>query len=107
MSPQNISIVFGPTLMRPEKDFANIAINMVYQNQVVEDILRLLHLKYCPACIKCPFKPMLIKHFESHCLASYELHCHLFLCSDWLLAFQSHTGTSSGSDFSSCHALRS
>ncbi|MGH0170501.1 UNVERIFIED_CONTAM: hypothetical protein FKN15_059221 [Acipenser sinensis] len=39
MSPQNISIVFGPTLMRPEKDFANIAINMVYQNQVVEDIL--------------------------------------------------------------------
>ncbi|XP_041097692.1 rho GTPase-activating protein 15 isoform X2 [Polyodon spathula] len=39
MTTQNIGIVFGPTLMRPEKDFANIAVNMVYQNQVVEDIL--------------------------------------------------------------------
>ncbi|KAM4701678.1 rho GTPase-activating protein 9 isoform 2-T2 [Discoglossus pictus] len=37
MTTQNIGIVFGPTLMRPEKElFANIAANMVYQNQVVE-----------------------------------------------------------------------
>ncbi|XP_068123555.1 rho GTPase-activating protein 9 isoform X2 [Hyperolius riggenbachi] len=40
MSTQNIGIVFGPTLMRPEKEqLANIAANMVYQNQVVEHFL--------------------------------------------------------------------
>ncbi|MEE6471709.1 hypothetical protein FKM82_009347 [Ascaphus truei] len=40
MSTQNIGIVFGPTLMRPEKElFINIASNMVYQNQVVEHLL--------------------------------------------------------------------
>ncbi|XP_069042593.1 rho GTPase-activating protein 15 isoform X2 [Lepisosteus oculatus] len=39
MTTQNIGIVFGPTLMRPERDNSNIAINMVYQNQVVELIL--------------------------------------------------------------------
>ncbi|XP_039602474.1 rho GTPase-activating protein 15 [Polypterus senegalus] len=39
MSVQNIGIVFGPTLLRPEKDFGNIAVSMVYQNQVVELIL--------------------------------------------------------------------
>ncbi|XP_073432927.1 rho GTPase-activating protein 9 isoform X2 [Dendrobates tinctorius] len=40
MTTQNIGIVFGPTLMRPEKEqFANIAANMVYQNQVVENFL--------------------------------------------------------------------
>ncbi|XP_072263550.1 rho GTPase-activating protein 9 isoform X2 [Pyxicephalus adspersus] len=40
MTTQNIGIVFGPTLMRPEKEqFANIAANMVYQNQVVEHFL--------------------------------------------------------------------
>ncbi|XP_044143020.1 rho GTPase-activating protein 9 isoform X2 [Bufo gargarizans] len=40
MTTQNIGIVFGPTLMRPEKEqFANIAANMAYQNQVVETFL--------------------------------------------------------------------
>lgn len=40
MTTQNIGIVFGPTLMRPEKEqFANIAANMAYQNQVVENFL--------------------------------------------------------------------
>ncbi|XP_041438470.1 rho GTPase-activating protein 15 isoform X2 [Xenopus laevis] len=40
MTTQNIGIVFGPTLMRPEKElFSNIAANMVYQNQVVEHFL--------------------------------------------------------------------
>ncbi|KAM4045075.1 rho GTPase-activating protein 9 isoform 4-T4 [Anomaloglossus baeobatrachus] len=40
MTTQNIGIVFGPTLMRPEMEqFANIAANMVYQNQVVENFL--------------------------------------------------------------------
>ncbi|XP_069826474.1 rho GTPase-activating protein 9 isoform X2 [Dendropsophus ebraccatus] len=40
MTTQNIGIVFGPTLMRPEKEqFSNIAANMVYQNQVVENFL--------------------------------------------------------------------
>uniref|UniRef100_A0A8C9V2B0 Rho GTPase activating protein 9 n=1 Tax=Scleropages formosus TaxID=113540 RepID=A0A8C9V2B0_SCLFO len=39
MTTQNIGIVFGPTLMRPERDNVNMAINMVYQNQAVELIL--------------------------------------------------------------------
>lgn len=39
MTTQNIGIVFGPTLMRPERDNGNMAINMIYQNQVVELIL--------------------------------------------------------------------
>lgn len=39
MSTQGISIVFGPTLMWPELDTGNMAVNMVYQNQIVEFIL--------------------------------------------------------------------
>ncbi|KAM9758962.1 rho GTPase-activating protein 15 isoform 1-T2 [Menidia menidia] len=39
MTSQNIGIVFGPTLMRPERDNGNMAVNMVYQNQAVELIL--------------------------------------------------------------------
>uniref|UniRef100_A0A8C2GUF6 Rho GTPase activating protein 9 n=1 Tax=Cyprinus carpio TaxID=7962 RepID=A0A8C2GUF6_CYPCA len=39
MTTQNIGIVFGPTLMRPENESGNMAINMVYQNQAVELLL--------------------------------------------------------------------
>uniref|UniRef100_A0A8D3B212 Rho GTPase-activating protein 15 n=1 Tax=Scophthalmus maximus TaxID=52904 RepID=A0A8D3B212_SCOMX len=39
MSTQGISIVFGPTLMWPELDAGNMAVNMVYQNQIVEFVL--------------------------------------------------------------------
>ncbi|GLD64131.1 rho GTPase-activating protein 9 isoform X1 [Lates japonicus] len=39
MTTQNIGIVFGTTLMRPERDIGNMAVNMVYQNQAVELIL--------------------------------------------------------------------
>lgn len=39
MSTQGISIVFGPTLMWPELDCGNMAVNMIYQNQIVEFIL--------------------------------------------------------------------
>ncbi|KAK2840499.1 hypothetical protein Q5P01_014239 [Channa striata] len=39
MSTQSIGIVFGPTLMWPELDAGNMAVNMVYQNQIVEFIL--------------------------------------------------------------------
>ncbi|XP_014860124.1 PREDICTED: rho GTPase-activating protein 9 isoform X5 [Poecilia mexicana] len=39
MTTQNIGIVFGPTLMRPEFDNGNMAVNMIYQNQAVELIL--------------------------------------------------------------------
>ncbi|KAJ3607729.1 hypothetical protein NHX12_024780 [Muraenolepis orangiensis] len=40
MSLQNVAIVLGPTLLRPETDSVNIAVNMVYQNQIVELILK-------------------------------------------------------------------
>ncbi|XP_062862467.1 rho GTPase-activating protein 15 [Trichomycterus rosablanca] len=39
MSTQGISIVFGPTLMWPELDAGNMAVNMLYQNQIVEFML--------------------------------------------------------------------
>lgn len=39
MSTQGFGIVFGPTLMWPELDAGNMAVNMVFQNQVVELIL--------------------------------------------------------------------
>ncbi|XP_029282414.1 rho GTPase-activating protein 15 [Cottoperca gobio] len=39
MSSQGIGIVFGPTLMWPEMDAGNMAVNMIYQNQIVEFIL--------------------------------------------------------------------
>ncbi|CAJ1078521.1 rho GTPase-activating protein 15 isoform X2 [Xyrichtys novacula] len=39
MSTQGIGIVFGPTLMWAEQDAGNMAVNMVYQNQIIEFIL--------------------------------------------------------------------
>ncbi|XP_068184530.1 rho GTPase-activating protein 15 [Antennarius striatus] len=39
MSTQGIGIVFGPTLMWPKLDAGNMAVNMVYQNHIVEFIL--------------------------------------------------------------------
>ncbi|KAL0983799.1 hypothetical protein UPYG_G00132940 [Umbra pygmaea] len=39
MSVQNVAIVFGPTLLRPEMESANIAMHMVFQNQIVELVL--------------------------------------------------------------------
>ncbi|CAN9508760.1 unnamed protein product [Ophioblennius macclurei] len=40
MTVQNVAIVFGPTLLRPEMESSNLAMHMVYQNQIVEFILR-------------------------------------------------------------------
>lgn len=40
MTAQNVAIVFGPTLLRPEMESSNLAMHMVYQNQIVEFILR-------------------------------------------------------------------
>uniref|UniRef100_A0A672RM22 Rho GTPase activating protein 27 n=1 Tax=Sinocyclocheilus grahami TaxID=75366 RepID=A0A672RM22_SINGR len=39
MSVQNVAIVFGPTLLKPEVEMANIATYMVFQNQIVEFLL--------------------------------------------------------------------
>ncbi|XP_012727158.2 rho GTPase-activating protein 27 isoform X1 [Fundulus heteroclitus] len=39
MTVQNVAIVFGPTLLRPETETANITMHMVFQNQIVELIL--------------------------------------------------------------------
>ncbi|XP_061087660.1 rho GTPase-activating protein 27-like isoform X2 [Conger conger] len=39
MSVQNVAIVFGPTLLRPEMETGNITMHMVFQNQIVEFIL--------------------------------------------------------------------
>ncbi|XP_067869313.1 rho GTPase-activating protein 27-like isoform X2 [Heterodontus francisci] len=45
MSFQSMAIVFGPTLLKPETEQGNIAVHMVYQNQIVEFILnRYQHL---------------------------------------------------------------
>ncbi|XP_069761053.1 rho GTPase-activating protein 27-like isoform X2 [Narcine bancroftii] len=39
MSSQSMAIVFGPTLLKPETDTGNMAVHMVYQNQIVEFVL--------------------------------------------------------------------
>ncbi|XP_032222777.2 rho GTPase-activating protein 15 isoform X2 [Nematostella vectensis] len=39
MHAQNLAIVWGPNMMRPRYDAGNIAMNMVYQNQIVEFLL--------------------------------------------------------------------
>ncbi|KAM9307968.1 rho GTPase-activating protein 12 [Gastrophryne carolinensis] len=39
MTYQSLAIVFGPTLLKPEKETGNMAVHMVYQNQIVELIL--------------------------------------------------------------------
>ncbi|XP_041087293.1 rho GTPase-activating protein 12-like [Polyodon spathula] len=39
MSVHSVAIVFGPTLLKPESETGNIAMHMVFQNQVVECIL--------------------------------------------------------------------
>ncbi|XP_042283806.1 rho GTPase-activating protein 12-like isoform X2 [Thunnus maccoyii] len=39
MTTQSVAIVFGPTLLRPETETMNMAVHMVYQNQIVELIL--------------------------------------------------------------------
>ncbi|XP_060901423.1 rho GTPase-activating protein 12-like isoform X8 [Labrus mixtus] len=39
MTTQSVAIVFGPTLLRPETETLNMAVHMVYQNQIVELIL--------------------------------------------------------------------
>ncbi|XP_041029390.1 rho GTPase-activating protein 27-like isoform X1 [Carcharodon carcharias] len=39
MSSQSMAIVFGPTLLKSETETGNIAVHMVYQNQIVEFIL--------------------------------------------------------------------
>lgn len=38
MSVQSTAIVFGPTLLRPQEE-SNIAVHMIFQNQIVELIL--------------------------------------------------------------------
>ncbi|XP_076147552.1 rho GTPase-activating protein 12-like [Alosa pseudoharengus] len=39
MTSQSVAIVFGPTLLRPEAESGNMAVHMVYQNQIVELVL--------------------------------------------------------------------
>ncbi|XP_051022234.1 rho GTPase-activating protein 15 [Acomys russatus] len=39
MSTQSLGIVFGPTLLRAENESGNMAIHMVYQNQIAEFLL--------------------------------------------------------------------
>ncbi|XP_036429039.1 rho GTPase-activating protein 12 isoform X2 [Colossoma macropomum] len=39
MTVQNVAIVFGPTLLKPEMESSNITMYMVFQNQIIEFIL--------------------------------------------------------------------
>lgn len=39
MSTQSLGIVFGPTLLRAENEMGNMAVHMVYQNQIAELML--------------------------------------------------------------------
>ncbi|XP_033963403.1 rho GTPase-activating protein 27-like isoform X2 [Pseudochaenichthys georgianus] len=46
MTVQNVAIVFGPTLLRPEMELGNITMHMVFQNQIVEFILNEYQLMF-------------------------------------------------------------
>ena len=39
MSTQSLGIVFGPTLLRAQDAMGNMAVHMVYQNQIAELML--------------------------------------------------------------------
>ena len=39
MEAQNVAIVFGPTLMRPQEEKGNMAANLVMQGQIIEYML--------------------------------------------------------------------
>ena len=39
MSTHSLGIVFGPTLLRAENETGNMAVHMVYQNQIAELML--------------------------------------------------------------------
>lgn len=39
MQTQNVAIVFGPTLMWPERETQNVAVTTVFQSQIVELML--------------------------------------------------------------------
>lgn len=39
MSVQSVAIVFGPTLLRPQTESANMTVHMVFQSQIVELML--------------------------------------------------------------------
>lgn len=43
MSVQSMAIVFGPTLLRPQTESANMTIHMVFQSQIVELMLNEFH----------------------------------------------------------------
>ncbi|XP_068581722.1 rho GTPase-activating protein 27 isoform X2 [Cebidichthys violaceus] len=43
MSVQSVAIVFGPTLLRPQTESANMTIHMVFQSQIVELMLNEFH----------------------------------------------------------------
>ncbi|NXO17670.1 RHG15 protein, partial [Oriolus oriolus] len=47
MSTQSLGIVFGPTLLRPEKETGNMAVHMLYQNQIVELMLNEYSKIFC------------------------------------------------------------
>ncbi|KAM6957818.1 rho GTPase-activating protein 27 [Aplochiton taeniatus] len=49
MSVQSVAIVFGPTLLRPLTESANITMHMVFQNQIVELILNEFHIVFPPS----------------------------------------------------------
>ncbi|KAM3592111.1 uncharacterized protein V6R79_012705 [Siganus canaliculatus] len=47
MTVQNVAIVFGPTLLRPETESSNITMHMVFQNQIVEFVLNEYERLFC------------------------------------------------------------
>ncbi|XP_061906408.1 rho GTPase-activating protein 27-like isoform X2 [Entelurus aequoreus] len=46
MSVQSVAIVFGPTLLRPQTESANMTIHMVFQSQIVELMLNEFHVVF-------------------------------------------------------------
>lgn len=54
MSFHSMAIVFGPTLLRPEEESGNMAVHMVFQNQIVELILSKFNEVFSPRWVVQP-----------------------------------------------------
>ncbi len=95
MQTQNIAIVFGPTLMWPEVESHNVAVTLVYQNQIVEFILlEFKNLFWCPYVVFIKLYKLLkvdvsanwysfiICMFSVHIVTANMLECVIFILSN-------------------------
>lgn len=51
MKASNLGVVFGPTLMRPERESVATIVDIKYQNIIVEEMIEQMELVSQPVCV--------------------------------------------------------